>query len=251
MLSEEELNKRIEDYEQRNSTLKIECQIDVIEKLLKSDKKNLAFLYINDKVINYLGMDALENMIIETNDAYIIYKFADKFKDVNIEKLEYAIIKLKSCKYIYEFAKNINGVNIEKLENEMIILEDKEYMLKFAENVASANLYKFLYAFKKINDSEKYIKIKDKIFNMDESLMKIHNSDKSDTIKYLIENKNENNNDIKLRIYFSYLNCFNTSHVDLIEFDKEYLEYMCFVESQKAPFKNYGKKVKIKKLGIV
>lgn len=223
MLSEEELNKRIEDYEQRNSTLKIECQIDVIEKLLKSDKKNLAFLYINDKVINYLGMDALENMIIETNDAYIIYKFADKFKDVNIEKLE----------------------------NEMIILEDKEYMLKFAENVASANLYKFLYAFKKINDSEKYIKIKDKIFNMDESLMKIHNSDKSDTIKYLIENKNENNNDIKLRIYFSYLNCFNTSHVELIEFDKEYLEYMCFVESQKAPFKNYGKKVKIKKLGIV
>lgn len=223
MLSEEELNKRIEDYEQRNSTLKIECQIDVIEKLLKSDKKNLAFLYINDKVINYLGMDALENMIIETNDAYIIYKFADKFKDVNIEKLE----------------------------NEMIILEDKEYMLKFAENVASANLYKFLYAFKKINDSEKYIKIKDKIFNMDESLMKIHNSDKSDTIKYLIENKNENNNDIKLRIYFSYLNCFNTSHVELIEFDKEYLEYMCFVESQKAPFKNHGKKVKIKKLGIV
>lgn len=223
MLSEEELNKRIEDYEQRNSTLKIECQIDVIEKLLKSDKKNLAFLYINDKVINYLGMDALENMIIETNDAYIIYKFADKFKDVNIEKLE----------------------------NEMIILGDKEYMLKFAENVAGANLYKFLYAFKKINDSEKYIKIKNKIFMMDESLMKIHNSDKSDTIKYLIENKTENNNDIKLRIYFSYLNCFNTSHIELIEFDKEYLEYMCFVESQKAPFKNYGKKVKIKKLDIV
>lgn len=223
MLSEEELNKRIEDYEQRNSTLKIECQIDVIEKLLKSDKKNLAFLYINDKVINYLGMDALENMIIETNDAYIIYKFA----------------------------KNIKGVDIEKLENEMIILEDKEYMLKFAENVAGANLYKFLYAFKKINDSEKYIKIKNKIFMMDESLMKIHNSDKSDTIKYLIENKTENNNDIKLRIYFSYLNCFNTSHIELIEFDKEYLEYMCFVESQKAPFKNYGKKVKIKKLDIV
>lgn len=223
MLSEEELNKRIEDYEQRNSTLKIECQIDVIEKLLKSDKKTLAFVYINDKVINYLGMDALEKKIIETNDAYIIYKFA----------------------------KNIKGVDIEKLENEMIILGDKEYMLKFAENVAGANLYKFLYAFKKINDSEKYIKIKDKIFMMDESLMKIHNSDKSDTIKYLIENKTENNNDIKLRIYFSYLNCFNTSHIELIEFDKEYLEYMCFVESQKAPFKNYGKKVKIKKLDIV
>jgi len=223
MLSEEELNKRIEDYEQRNSTLKIECQIDVIEKLLKSDKKTLAFVYINDKVINYLGMDALEKKIIETNDAYIIYKFA----------------------------KNIKGVDIEKLENEMIILGDKEYMLKFAENVAGANLYKFLYAFKKINDSEKYIKIKNKIFMMDESLMKIHNSDKSDTIKYLIENKTENNNDIKLRIYFSYLNCFNTSHIELIEFDKEYLEYMCFVESQKAPFKNYGKKVKIKKLDIV
>lgn len=223
MLSEEELNKRIEDYEQRNSTLKIECQIDVIEKLLKSDKKTLAFVYINDKVINYLGMDALEKKIIETNDAYIIYKFA----------------------------KNIKGVDIEKLENEMIILGDKEYMLKFAENGAGANLYKFLYAFKKINDSEKYIKIKNKIFMMDESLMKIHNSDKSDTIKYLIENKTENNNDIKLRIYFSYLNCFNTSHIELIEFDKEYLEYMCFVESQKAPFKNYGKKVKIKKLDIV
>lgn len=223
MLSEEELNKRIEDYEQRNSTLKIEYQIDVIEKLLKSDKKTLAFVYINDKVINYLGMDALEKKIIETNDAYIIYKFA----------------------------KNIKGVDIEKLENEMIILGDKEYMLKFAENVAGANLYKFLYAFKKINDSEKYIKIKNKIFMMDESLMKIHNSDKSDTIKYLIENKTENNNDIKLRIYFSYLNCFNTSHIELIEFDKEYLEYMCFVESQKAPFKNYGKKVKIKKLDIV
>ena len=223
MLSEEELNKRIEDYEQRNSTLKIECQIDVIEKLLKSDKKTLAFVYINDKVINYLGMDALEKKIIETNDAYIIYKFA----------------------------KNIKGVDIEKLENEIIILGDKEYMLKFAENVAGANLYKFLYAFKKINDSEKYIKIKNKIFMMDESLMKIHNSDKSDTIKYLIENKTENNNDIKLRIYFSYLNCFNTSHIELIEFDKEYLEYMCFVESQKAPFKNYGKKVKIKKLDIV
>lgn len=223
MLSEEELNKRIEDYEQGNSTLKIECQIDVIEKLLKSDKKTLAFVYINDKVINYLGMDALEKKIIETNDAYIIYKFA----------------------------KNIKGVDIEKLENEMIILGDKEYMLKFAENVAGANLYKFLYAFKKINDSEKYIKIKDKIFNTDESLMKIHNSDKSDTIKYLIENKTENNNDIKLRIYFSYLNCFNTSHIELIEFDKEYLEYMCFVESQKAPFKNYGKKAKIKKLDIV
>lgn len=223
MLSEEELNKRIEDYEQRNSTLKIECQIDVIEKLLKSDKKTLAFVYINDKVINYLGMNALEKKIIETNDAYIIYKFA----------------------------KNIKGVDIEKLENEMIILGDKEYMLKFAENVAGANLYKFLYAFNKINDSEKYIKIKNKIFMMDESLMKIHNSDKSDTIKYLIENKTENNNDIKLRIYFSYLNCFNTSHIELIEFDKEYLEYMCFVESQKAPFKNYGKKVKIKKLDIV
>lgn len=188
MLSEEELNKRIEDYEQRNSTLKIECQIDVIEKLLKSDKKTLAFVYINDKVINYLGMDALEKKIIETNDAYIIYKFA----------------------------KNIKGVDIEKLENEMIILGDKEYMLKFAEIVEGANLYKFLYAFKKINDSEKYIKIKNKIFMMDESLMKIHNSDKSDTIKYLIENKTENNNDIKLRIYFSYLNCFNTCTLNLL-----------------------------------
>ena len=107
-----------------------------------------------------------------------------------------------------------------------------EYISKFAD-IKGANLFKIYYVLKSMNKNNECELIYKKIFSDDNDLKCIHNSNKAYALQNLIEYRNENNNEIKLRIYFNYLFDVNSKESELVNYDDEYVEYMCSLEKEK------------------
>ena len=98
--------------------------------------------------INY-NIEALEDAIIETKDAKVIYRFAQVVKGTDILKLQDAIIKLGNLDVICKFAIHFNKeANIPKLEDALIAHYPYDYNIEldniyqFALNVVGANILK-------------------------------------------------------------------------------------------------------------
>ncbi len=291
MLNNKELNEKIEAFispkgEKLNAAEK--NKLKETEKLMKkyfSSNSTGDLLYFISLIknyedfINYIGLENLENKVIETKNAeciayfaryikeanieklenviietkcyeYIIPYFALHVKGANIEKLENAIIETKNAKYIYCFAKYIKGAGIEKLENAIIETNDAMYIYLFAKDVKGANLYKCLYKIKELNLQSDFsnFEISLEKIAISRDLENIHGSvcasAKEQVLTELINNRYENNNEIKLRIYYDYLSNPCTTSEDLNKCDREYLDYMCSLEEEKSSNK---KKVKIRK----
>lgn len=158
--------------------------------------------------------------------------FAEDIKGITLEKFEDAIIETKNPYYLYYLAKKVNGVNIEKIENALMETMNVEYISKFAD-IKGANLFKIYYVLKSMNKNNECELIYKKIFSDDNDLKCIHNSNKAYALQNLIEYRNKNNNEIKLRIYFNYLFDVNSKESELVNYDNEYVEYMCSLEKEK------------------
>lgn len=231
----------------------------------------------DQEFINYIGLENLENKVIETNNevcigalidniegvniqkledavinmknAFILFNFACITVNTNKEKLENAIIEIKNAKNIYNFARYIKGANIEKLENAIIEIKNAEYIYLFARDVKGANMYKCLYEIKKLNSQNNFsdLEISLEINIILRDLASIHNcvgtEDKKQVLIELISNRYEDNNEVKLGVYFDYLNNPEATNEDLDKCDKEYLDYMCSLEEAKLSNK---KKIKTK-----
>lgn len=279
MLNNKELNEKIKAFfnTKEKSNLR---QTEILMKnafssdYLMYDVVDFISLIKDDQeFINYIGLENLENKVIETNNevcigalidniegvniqkledsvinmknAFILFNFACITVNTNKEKLENAIIELKNAKNIYNFARYIKGANIEKLENVIIEIKNAEYIYLFARDVKGANMYKCLYEIKKLNSQNNFSDLEINIILRD--LASIHNcvdtEDKKQVLIELISNRYEDNNEVKLGVYFDYLNNPEATNEDLDKCDKEYLDYMCSLEEAKLSNK---KKVKTK-----
>lgn len=279
MLNNKELNEKIKAFfnTKEKSNLR---QTEILMKnafssdYLMYDVVDFISLIKDDQeFINYIGLENLENKVIETNNevcigalidniegvniqkledavinmknAFILFNFACITVNTNKEKLENAIIELKNAKNIYNFARYIKGANIEKLENAIIEIKNAEYIYLFARDVKGANMYKCLYEIKKLNSQNNFSDLEINIILRD--LASIHNcvdtEDKKQVLIELISNRYEDNNEVKLGVYFDYLNNPEATNEDLDKCDKEYLDYMCSLEEAKLSNK---KKVKTK-----
>ena len=283
MLNNKELNEKIKAFfnTKEKSNLR---QTEILMKnafssdYLMYDVVNFISLIKDDQeFINYIGLENLENKVIETNNevcigalidniegvniqkledavinmknAFILFNFARITVNTNKEKLENAIIEIKNAKNIYNFARYIKGANIEKLENAIIEIKNAEYIYLFARDVKGANMYKCLYEIKKLNSQNNFsdLEISLEINIILRDLASIHNcvdtEEKKQVLIELISNRYEDNNEIKLGVYFDYLNNPEATNEDLDKCDKEYLDYMCSLEEAKLSNK---KKIKTK-----
>lgn len=283
MLNNKELNEKIKAFfnTKEKSNLR---QTEILMKnafssdYLMYDVVNFISLIKDDQeFINYIGLENLENKVIETNNevcigalidniegvniqkledavinmknAFILFNFACITVNTNKEKLENAIIEIKNAKNIYNFARYIKGANIEKLENAIIEIKNAEYIYLFARDVKGANMYKCLYEIKKLNSQNNFsdLEISLEINIILRDLASIHNcvdaEEKKQVLIELISNRYEDNNEVKLGVYFDYLNNPEATNEDLDKCDKEYLDYMCSLEEVKLSNK---KKVKAK-----
>lgn len=283
MLNNKELNEKIKAFfnTKEKSNLR---QTEILMKnafssdYLMYDVVNFISLIKDDQeFINYIGLENLENKVIETNNevcigalidniegvniqkledavinmknAFILFNFARITVNTNKEKLENAIIEIKNAKKIYNFARYIKGANIEKLENAIIEIKNAEYIYLFARDVKGANMYKCLYEIKKLNSQNNFsdLEISLEINIILRDLASIHNcvdaEEKKQVLIELISNRYEDNNEVKLGVYFDYLNNPEATNEDLDKCDKEYLDYMCSLEEVKLSNK---KKVKAK-----
>lgn len=283
MLNNKELNEKIKAFfnTKEKSNLR---QTEILMKnafssdYLMYDVVDFISLIKDDQeFINYIGLENLENKVIETNNevcigalidniegvniqkledavinmknAFILFNFARITINTNKEKLETAIIEIKNAKNIYNFARYIKGANIEKLENAIIEIKNAEYIYLFARDVKGANMYKCLYEIKKLNSQNNFsdLEISLEINIILRDLASIHNcvdiEDKKQVLIELISNRYEDNNEVKLGVYFDYLNNPEATNEDLDKCDKEYLDYMCSLEDAKLSNK---KKVKTK-----
>lgn len=287
MLNNKELNEKIKAFfnTKEKSNLR---QTEILMKnafssdYLMYDVVNFISLIKDDQeFINYIGLENLENKVIETNNevcigalidniegvniqkledavinmknAFILFNFARITVNTNKEKLENAIIEIKNAKNIYNFARYIKGANIEKLENAIIEIKNAEYIYLFARDVKGANMYKCLYEIKKLNSQNNFsdLEISLEINIILRDLASMHNcvdtEEKKQVLIELISNRYEDNNEVKLGVYFDYLNNPEATNEDLDKCDKEYLDYMCSLEEVKLSDK---KKVKIRKKEI-
>lgn len=287
MLNNKELNEKIKAFlnAKEKSNLR---QTEILMKnafssdYLMYDVVNFISLIKDDQeFINYIGLENLENKVIETNNevcigalidniegvniqkledavinmknAFILFNFARITVNTNKEKLENAIIEIKNAKNIYNFARYIKGANIEKLENAIIEIKNAEYIYLFARDVKGANMYKCLYEIKKLNLQNNFsdLEISLEINIILRDLASMHNcvdtEEKKQVLIELISNRYEDNNEVKLGVYFDYLNNPEATNEDLDKCDKEYLDYMCSLEEVKLSDK---KKVKIRKKEI-
>ena len=70
-------------------------------------------------------------------------------------------------------------------------------------------------------------KVKESFFN------KLYFVEKDDTLKYLIKNRKIDINEIRLRIYFDYLNNPNSTEEDLEKCNEEYIRYVSMFYGEK------------------
>ena len=233
MLNNKELNEKIKAFfnTKEKSNLR---QTEILMKnafssdYLMYDVVNFISLIKDDQeFINYIGLENLENKVIETNNEVCIGALIDNIEGVNIQKLEDAVINMKNAFILFNFACITVNTNKEKLENAIIEIKNAEYIYLFARDVKGANMYKCLYEIKKLNSQNNCV----------------DTEEKKQVLIELISNRYEDNNEIKLGVYFDYLNNPEATNEDLDKCDKEYLDYMCSLEEAKLSNK---KKVKTK-----
>lgn len=255
MLNNKELNEKIKAFlnAKEKSNLR---QTEILMKnafssdYLMYDVVNFISLIKDDQeFINYIGLENLENKVIETNNEVCIGALIDNIEGVNIQKLEDAVINMKNAFILFNFACITVNTNKEKLENAIIEIKNAEYIYLFARDVKGANMYKCLYEIKKLNSQNNFsdLEISLEINIILRDLASIHNcvdtEEKKQVLIELISNRYEDNNEIKLGVYFDYLNNPEVTNEDLDKCDKEYLDYMCSLEEAKLSNK---KKIKTK-----
>ena len=255
MLNNKELNEKIKAFlnTKEKSNLR---QTEILMKnafssdYLMYDVVDFISLIKDDQeFINYIGLENLENKVIETNNEVCIGALIDNIEGVNIQKLEDAVINMKNAFILFNFACITVNTNKEKLENAIIEIKNAEYIYLFARDVKGANMYKCLYEIKKLNSQNNFsdLEISLEINIILRDLASIHNcvdtEEKKQVLIELISNRYEDNNEIKLGVYFDYLNNSEATNEDLDKCDKEYLDYMCSLEEAKLSNK---KKIKTK-----
>ena len=221
MLTNEELDKKILEFKQfAEKEIKKEEEI-----IIKS--KNPKAIYEFAKNVDGANILKLEDAIIATGDAEYIYYFARDVKDANIKKLEDAIMETKNAKYICCFIQVMYGssIIIDRDVRSIGTVEDTSEIDKL-ENMNIDHI-EFDMILKKYDLKVIGEKVKNSFLN------KLYFERKNYTLKYLIKNKELDINEIRLRIYFDYLNNPNSIEEDLEKCNEEYIRYVSMYYGEK------------------
>ena len=62
-ISSPELEEKLKEWEVNQELIKLEMEVEEIKKILNSNHQDRMFEYINDKLISYIGLSNLEDMI--------------------------------------------------------------------------------------------------------------------------------------------------------------------------------------------
>ena len=235
MLTNEELDKKILEFKQfAEKEIKKEEEI-----IIKS--KNPKAIYEFAKNVDGANILKLEDAIIATGDAEYIYYFARDVKDANIKKLEDAIMETKNAKYICCFIQVMYGssIIIDRDVRSIGTVEDTSEIDKL-ENMNIDHI-EFDMILKKYDLKVISEKVKNSFLN------KLYFERKNYTLKYLIKNKELDINEIRLRIYFNYLNNPNSIEEDLEKCNEEYIRYISMFYDEKNKDEEDKNNVKVKK----
>ena len=233
------------------------AHIDKLEDAIIATGEAYYIYYFARNIKKGKDIDKLEDAIIATRDAQYIHYFAREVKEEkDIDKLEDGIIATRNAEYIYYFV-FLEGSHIDKLEDGIIATGDAEYICEFAKNVKGAHIDKLeeaimttgdiksISAFLKLTNintdkMELYLVLLKKFElkligkTIKESFLnKLYFGEKDATLKYLIKNREIDINEIRLRIYFDYLNNPNSTEKDLEKCNEEYIRYVSMFFGEK------------------
>ena len=190
--------------------------------------------------------DKLEDAIIAIGDAEYIFLFAATIKGAHIDKLGDAIIATGDAEHIFLFA-FLEGAHIDKfkLKKAIMAIDDIEYIsywLVWLANINTDKMELYLVLSKKFD-----LKLIGKTFE-ESFLDKLYFYKKTDTLEYLIENREIDINEIRLRIYFDYLNNPNSTEEDLEKCNEKYIRYLSMFYGEKNKDEEDKNNVKVKKI---
>ena len=212
----------------------------------------------------------LEDAIIAIGDAYYIYLFARDVKEAHIDKLEDAIIATGDAEYIYYFARDVKDANIKKLEDAIMETKNAKYICCFIQVMYGSSIIidRDVRSIGTVEDTSEIDKLEN--MNIDQIefdmilkkydlkvigeklknsfLNKLYFERKNYTLKYLIKNKELDINEIRLRIYFDYLNNPNSTEEDLEKCNEEYIRYISMFYDEKNKDEEDKNNVKVKKI---
>lgn len=119
----------------------------IIKKLDKSKERKILFVkmivqsnYIN---LNMVNNGYIQDVVLESNDAKLIYDYASKCNLCDVRKLEEKLINTKNIHYMYLFAKNVEKANIDKLVDIIFASGNSYYMLNAIANIDSSLINRF------------------------------------------------------------------------------------------------------------
>lgn len=122
-------------------TLKINYIEKHIESIINSKDNKLIYDTIPLSNVDLQTRDELINAIIDSKDAYYCYLIAyNYFKENNYAMLEQVVLESKNPELSYKYALNIEGANIKGHEQVILDSGNVEWCYKFAKDIKNANV---------------------------------------------------------------------------------------------------------------
>jgi hypothetical protein len=135
---------------------------DTLNKMLLKKavaSKDLEQILKNAEALSQTGqhqseIDNLAEIIINSNDAYYIYHFAERVEGAPVLNLAQAIIATGNQDYIYCFARYVKQAPVEILAQAVIKTADSSSIYMFAKDVKNVNIELMMKAIVDINDAK-------------------------------------------------------------------------------------------------
>lgn len=122
-------------------TLKINYIEKHIESIINSRDNKLIYDTISLNNVDLQTRDELINAIIDSKDAYYCYLIAyNYFKENNYAMLEQVVLESKNPELSYKYALNIKRANIKGHEQVILDSDSAKWCYKFAKDIKNANV---------------------------------------------------------------------------------------------------------------
>ena len=106
---------------------------------MKKLAEDISFISKGYKKMTQEEIANVQNKIILSGNAELIYQFAEECEGCDVEKLGRAVAKTNNAEFIYKFAFFIKGAPIELLQEAIINTQNAEYICGFARDVRLAD----------------------------------------------------------------------------------------------------------------
>lgn len=169
------------------------------------------YIYNFAKNVKNAPIERLTDIIIDSNNACYIYLFTRDVGQKPIPKLASAIMKIHDIDHIYYFIRDVKNAPVEQMIDEVIRTYNLERIWWLSKRMG-LSLSKLYCTYSKEKSLAVGIVMK--------------NENKEKVLTNLIDSINQDDNLIKLRVYFDFLVNPESSLEEARRCDKEYKEYI-------------------------